>query len=429
MSISKGILIRDSAKIRAGAWPNILCTMALIAIGCTPYLGYNVSNAAKLVLFIFWVLSTLFLHPFTGKEKGIKIVICFTLYLTIQIIYSVLGISRELVYFLARCHIYVIPVAMVYIISYYNTKEIKLLWNYSMVLFGLNLIDNIRIGFTGGEFAFRVTEDTVNTNAGSTAFVVGCMLLIPVLWIVFRTCQGKKMKVLALLFLVACSYYILFLNTRATALIILLLVALGFLLVEFSKRKRLSRGKLILRMLLVGGVAILLIGPILRVLSDAFSENIRMMSRIEDLTFVADSGNTGDLEEGSLYTRSILWMASINTFVSSVPNFLFGVGESVFETDVLSLLAKGVGNHSEFFDMAARYGIIGIIIYFFIIKNSLSFFGTLTQDEKTRDFMFILFIGIMFFGFVNNLSKGVSTFIVIYLIFPLTIVLLNRKAI
>ena len=182
-------------------------------------------------------------------------------------------------------------------------------------------------------------------------------------------------------------------------------------------------------MLLMGVTALILIGPLLNLFADVFSENMRMMSRIEDLAFVADSGSTGDLDEGSLYTRSILWMASINTFVSSVQNFLFGVGESVYETDVYSLLAKGVGNHSEFFDMAARYGVIGIIIYYFIIKNSVRFFSLLTKDEKIKDYMFIIFIGIMLFGIVNNLSKGVTTFIMIYLIFPITIELLNKKAI
>ena len=426
--VSDSILTSGNKIIRTAALPNIVFTMALIAIGFTPYIGYNLSNEAKLVLFVLWALSTLLLHPFTGKECGFKIVVCFAIYLTLQIIYSVIGVSREIVYFLARCHIYVVPVALVYIISYYNTREIKLLWNFAITIFLFNLLDNIRIGLTGGTYAFRVTEDTVNTNAGGTAFVVGCMLLLPIFWIVYRKCHEKTLKVLSLLLIAACAYYVLFLNVRTIAFIVLIIIAIGYLMIELGKNKKLTRGKMLLRMGVVVVAVLLLIEPILNLLSVVFSDNIRMVSRIDDMAYVVASGSTESLEDGSLYTRSILWMASINTFVSSVPHFLFGVGESVVETDVFSLLAKGVGNHSEFFDMAARYGIIGIVIYFFIVKNSISFFSTLTKDEKTREYMFIIFLGIMFFGFVNNLSKNVTIFIVIYLVFPLTVVLLNRKA-
>ena len=192
------ITIKEGKRVRAMAWPNILCTMALITIGCTPYLGYNVSNLLKLIIAIFWLLSTFLLHPFTGKEKGFAIVIGFSVYLVLQLLYSLFGISREMAFFLARLHIYIIPMATVYMARYYNICEIKLLWLFFLLVFAVNLVSNIFIGLTQGENAFRVTDDTVNTNAGSTAFVVGCMLLIPALWIVLRSCKSKTLKVMLL---------------------------------------------------------------------------------------------------------------------------------------------------------------------------------------------------------------------------------------
>ena len=421
--------IIEGKRIRFGVWPNMICTMSLVAIGCTPYLGYNISNAFKLILFLMWCLSTMTLHPFTGKEKGFKIVIWILVFLSVQLLYSFVGISREVVYFLARCHVYVIPVALVYIVNYYNAKEIKLLWSFSLLLFFVNLISNIGIGLTQGEFAFRVTEDTVNTNAGSTAFVVECMLLIPTLWILVRKSQRKVIRLFSLIYIPALLYYILFLNTRATSLIILSLILLGFVLVEINKGKKLNNGRLFFGMILIVAAIMLLFNPIIELVSSFFGENMRMMSRIEDLSTVANQGDVGQLDEGSLYTRSILWGASINTFFSSVPHFLFGVGESVIETDFYSLLQKGVSNHSEFFDLAARYGMMGIIMYYFIIKYSYSFIIGLSGDENIRRFLFIIFMGVMLFGFVNNLSKGLNTFIVIYLITPLTILLINHNKI
>lgn len=423
------ITIKEGRRVRGAALPNILCMMALIAIGCTPYLGYNVSNAVKLVLAILWVLSTFVLHSFSSKERGFQIVVFFSVYLILQLLYSLIGVSRELPFFLARFHIYVIPMAMVYIASHYNIREIKLLWQFFLVVFGLNLADNIFIGLTQGEYAFRVTEDTVNTNAGSTAFVVGCMLLIPILWMVFRSCSGRIQKCLVLLFIAALAYYILFLNTRATALVILTVIILGFLLIELSKKKRLTKGKLVVRMLIVVGLAALMMGPIFSMLSDAFSENMRMMSRIEDLSFVMENGDANQLDEGSLATRIILWTASINTFFSSIPHFLFGVGESVIETDVFSLLAHGVGNHSEFFDLAARYGLLGIVIYYYIIKNTYNFMNGLSVDVRVKDYILSFLIGVMLFGFANNLSNNLTTMLLIYFMLPMTIILINNKAI
>jgi hypothetical protein len=360
---------------------------------------------------------------------GFKIIIWILVFFIVQLLYSIVGISRELVYFLARCHVYVIPVALVYIVNYYNSKEIKLLWSFSLLLLFVNLISNIEIGLTQGVFAFRVTEDTVNTNAGNTVFVVECMLLIPTLWILVSNNKRKAIRLFSLVFIPALFYYILFLNTRATSIIVLSLIIGGFVLVETDKNNKMKKGKLFFGMLLIVAVILILFNPIIELVSSFLGDNMRMMSRIEDLSTVVNQGDVGQLDEGSLYTRSMLWGASISTFFSSVPHFLFGVGESVIETDFYSLLQHGVSNHSEFFDLAARYGVMGIVMYYFIIKYSYSFINSLTVDEKIKKFLFIIFLGVMLFGFVNNLSKSLNIFIVIYLITPLTIVLINQNKI
>ena len=124
-----------------------------------------------------------------------------------------------------------------------------------------------------------------------------------------------------------------------------------------------------------------------------------------------------------------MWTASISTFLSSVPHFLFGVGESVIETDVWSLLAHGVGNHSEFFDLAARYGMIGIFTYYYIIKNTYRLMNTLSDNERIREYLFVLLLGVMLFGFANNLSNNLTTMVLIYFALPTTLILINRKAI
>ena len=426
---SEGTVKLSSSRVRTKAVPNIMCTMALIAIGCTPYLDYNVSNAVKLFLFILWLLSTAFIHVFTGREKGFNIVVGFSIFLALQLLYSIIGVSRELVFFLANCHIYVIPVSIVYIYHYYNPREIKFLWIFLVIIFGVNLLDNIWMGMTQGEMVFRNTEERLATNAGSTSFVVGSTLLIPILYIATRKSQKRKTKIYLSLYTIALLYYISFLNTRATSLIVFLFIVLGYFLIEISREKPLSRTHLLFRLILILICVLFFASSVLNFFLDVFSDNVRMLSRIEDLSYIMSEGDLSQLDEGSLYIRSILWMASINTFFGSFHNFLFGVGEVAMEMDVYSLLSHGVGNHSEFFDLAARYGIVGVLIFYYIIKNTWRFFVGLTKDEKMKNYLYVFLLGVLFMGFVNGLTKALTTMLIIYFMLALTVILIEKKEI
>ena len=80
---------------------------------------------------------------------------------------------------------------------------------------------------------------------------------------------------------------------------------------------------------------------------------------------------------------------------------------------------------SELFDLAARYGLLGIIIYYYIFKNTYQFMNTLTNDTRLSAFLFVLLIGVMLFGFANNLSNNLTTMLMIYFMLPITLVLIN----
>lgn len=417
-------------KVRLNALFNFFVTITLVAIGCTPYLINNVPNALVLVLFVLWVGSTYFLHSFIGNEKGFRIVRWIALLLGIKLIYCVVGISGNILAPLAGLYIWVIPVAMVYICNYYCLNEIKLLWLFFVVIFAVNLISNIQIGIIGGQFAFRKTEESMTTNAGGTPFVVGCMLLIPTMWMVFKCCKGKWIKRLAVFMMACAGYYIVFLNTRATALVILLFMLIGFVMIDTMKKKQPDPKQLLVRMLLLGVIMFSIALPLMQLLIDLFSQNSRMLARINDMSYVLEGGDVEELGEGSLFARSNLWMTSINTFLGSLSNFIFGIGENPVEgKDYYFLLRSGVGRHSEFFDLAARYGVIGIFIYYHILKYSYVFIISLFRDPVIKNYVTIILIGVLFYGFVNNLSDNLTTIIFVFILIPLTGILLNYKII
>jgi hypothetical protein len=425
----KNKAIKKGGRIRPAVWPNIMCTIGLVAIGCTPYLSKNASNELKLMLFVLWVGSTLLLHPFKGTEKGFRIAKWISLLVGLKLIYCLVGLSANILAPIAGLYIWVVPIAMVYICNYYNTNEIKLLWLSFLAIFAINLINNIQIGIIGGESAFRKTEENLTTNAGSTPFVVGCMLLIPTMWIVFRYGNVKWIKYLAIIFIAGAGYYIVFLNTRATAILILIFILIGFVMQVYGREKKLDLKLFFIRMLLLGIIIFCIMAPLINLLSEFFSQSHRMLTRLNDISYVLEGGNTNELGEGSLYARSMLWMTSINTFLGSLPNFLWGIGENLVESDFYSLLRQGVGGHSEFFDLAARYGVIGIFIYYHILKYSYIFIISLIGDSIIKNLFSFILVGILFMGFVNNISNNLTTILFVYLLVPLSGVLLNYKKI
>jgi len=423
MSLNSEILKKGN-RIRPASLPNISCTLGLVVIGYTPYLTKNVSNELKLMLFFLWIISTFFLHPFNGKENGFIVVRWVLLLIVVKLLYCTFGLSANILAPIAGLHIWVVPVAMVYIYNYYSVNEIKLLWLVIISIFFVNLISNIQIGISGGELAFR-RIDNEQTNAGSTAFVVGCMLLIPTMWIVFRFCYNRWIKILSFLMMASAGYYIIFLNTRATALLVLLFIVAGFIMQFYEEGKKLDITYFLIRMFLLGVVAFIIITPLINILSDFFSQNNRMLIRLNDMIYVCEGGNIEELGEGSLYARSMLWMTSINTFLDSLPNFLWGIGENLVERDFYSLLRQGVGAHSEFFDLAARYGLIGIYIYYHILKYSFVFIISLARDSAIKNYFAFILVGVMFMGFVNNITDTLTTVLSVFMLIPLSGIMLN----
>ena len=395
------------------------------------------SNAFFFIVFVLWVLSSFPLGHIRTNEKGFLVIKWWLIYFGLQFLYSIIGYSRELSFFMARCYIYVIPIMMVYIIRFYTLKEIKLIWLSIIVLYGISLISNIILGLGGGVDAFggndafsQETLETSSTNAGSTAFVVGGLFLMPLLFLVFKYGSHKFLRLSCLIIMILTGYYILFLNSRTTAVIFMILIFLGMILVGNSN-KIFSRGKkrkAIIYFCFFLITIFLFALPVLNTMSDYFSDFGRMSERLRDLTFVLEGGGVQEMEQGSLFYRISLWMTSIHTFFDNYWNFFVGIGENVHDTDFYYLLKSGVGGHSEFFDLAARYGIIGIFIMYKVWKYSFGFILNFA-DGNIKAQLYIIFANVFLYGFVNTLFNHLSMIMMILLFPVLTVQLLKNKII
>ena len=422
----EAINLYKGSKIRKGVYLNIIATTMLAVIGIVPLLDRDLDQAIRLGIFFFWIVTLPSVGSLRGNALGKKIIIGWLVFFLLQALYSLIGMSRELTYFLARLYIYALPVAMVYVTSFYNRKELNILWYSILFVFVFCLVQNFFIGSTGDDEIFEITSEVRGSNVGGTAFVTGCMFIIPSLWLVFKKGDKKLLRFISIGVIGGSVFYMLVLNSRTTLLVVFGVLVAGMIMADRSV-KRAATKRLVFRMVLLLIVMMVIAAPILTKLAGYYGDVLRMSDRLEDLAFAAGGGDINDLGRGSLYYRYLLWQASITTFFSSVPNFLFGVGEKEVVLDLYSHINSGVGGHSEIFDLAARYGIIGIMIYFYMISKTFRFLLRITKDMRIKNCMVVVLTCVVMYSFVNNTTTQACTMVMLYLFMPITLILLNNE--
>lgn len=422
---------RLSSGIRTSVAINLMAIIFLSAVSIVPILDRDTPQAIRFGLFLLWVVSSLSVARLDTGDRGFKLMQWWTIYLLLQLSYSVVGYSREPTFFLARCYLYVMPIVMVYITRFFSLKEIKILWLAFVAIFAASLIYNFMLPpMSEDEEAFYVTSADRGSNAGGTTFVVDNLFLIPIFWIVFKVGIKKFWRVFSLAAMGLCGVYMIFWNNRATALVILIIMAVYMIIVEsrnYTIRHRKTQS--IVTIVIVAVAGFFAFVPILNFLSEYFSEMSRLSERLQDLAYVMQNGGVGDLQGGSLFYRVLLWQTSIQTFFGGIVNFLFGIGErTTGSMDIFELVKTGVGCHSELFDLAARYGLLGILIFVQVMRATYSYLLNISDDEHTRDRVRVIISGIFIQMTVNNISPT-GTMSVIFIFLPATLMLLKYKKI
>lgn len=418
-------------RIRSFIVPNLFATILLVIICVVPLFDRDLPHVFKLGIFLLWSLTALSVGKIRKGQIGRGVLVGWFLYLALQLFYSIIGYSRELTFFLARCYIYVIPIAMVFVTRFYNVKELKVVWNSIIIVFAICLIDNFFLGYQGEE-TFDLTSETKGSNAGSTAFVSGCMFIIPALWMLIRKGRLLFRKIISGLLIIGCVVYMFFLNSRATVLVVFAIMILGLFIADRSERKYITPKKMIIWMVITLLASVIIAAPVLSKLAELFGDGdaARMSDRLEDLAYAASGGDIMDLGRGSLFYRVLLWQTSINTFLGDITHFFIGIGENKIKyADLQDLISSGVGNHSEFFDLAARYGLVGIIIYVNMIKKTFRYMIDLAPNEWSRNSMIALMTSMIIYSFFNVLTAQACSLVMLFLFLPITMQLYKYKKI
>ena len=315
--------------------------------------------------------APVWLLMFGSISKKKQLLLMFSLlFLLIVVFYKIMGISTcDNDAISTYINWTIVLVFAIYLPSFFFSKRettylIYLI--YSLII--VQLISAIVAGNSLVSAGDTDTESVRITEFGSMAmfFASGCLL-----WFFY---DNKLFHKLLSIIGIALSLYVIFaIQQRAINAIcsVIMLVAI-FLVNNKSKKKLLTFGFLFIVLLLI----LYLSGTYISIM-DFLIESIPSVRLSERIADVKDFLMTGDLFAHDRFSgRSDLLSVSISSWLKDPISFLFGVGDHRGNNTV-------IGNHSEFIDLLARYGLFGEILYvvttFLFVGFLLSFCRNYTR--------------------------------------------------
>lgn len=230
-------------------------------------------------------------------------------------------------------------------------------------------------------------------------------LIIPaVVELIKKTKYSPQRRYVTLLLLLSIIILFVFL-IRAQFTIAIIIVFLGVAYAFFYDRKH------VFRFVLVSGILVFLFISILPLIIDIMGqggEHQEIAKRFEEINYFTEGNrqNAGDIN-----SRQNLSFISIETFFKHP---VFGVNHKIDPN--IHVGQQGIGNHSEWFDSLARYGLFAFLLMYFL-------FDSLRRQRQETDSGLVMFLFIIL-GFLNPViyyPQMVTTFLYLPIMYQLFI--------
>lgn len=375
----------------------------------------GLSTEFCIVCFLVWLPTIISNFKFFSSCE--KSLVGFSFLFTLIIIsYRLIGLTgapfSALAAYPSWLLIMIVGVTASHIISY---EQMRIFFWFFIAFTFINMALFVR---TNLELSLMEYYDDI-AEAGRTMYGTSIMLVTSILFATFFKAEKLWQKFVFISFCVFSIFTITVVLQKATNVVLVL--SSMFLLYVFGRTN--NRKKTIAISILA--VILLLIIYYSGALFDALnwlSNNVegRMSSRIQSLAILLQTGNS--VEAGSsVAERSELMWRSWNTFID---HFFLGAGDHRGENSL-------IGNHSELIDNLARYGLIGAIILWGLLKNQFLFLKQDVSKYNNRQlFMQILIVyGLYIFRNFYGAAFSATISVVMFIFFPIAInyILDNNK--
>lgn len=398
-----------------------LLLLLYATIAFTPIIKNSLLLMILGVSFLPFVLS----HSVSINYRKHQLIVLYVLlYLIICLLYRITGVSSiplgQFVYHLSFFWLILVMLILPHILSHKQMKWV--FWSVVLVV-SLNILDNIRLCIAYPDLFFLVSRDKddlgMNLNIGGSKFYNAVFFFFTICFFGMLNCNDKKYKYALLCSVVLSLIFIFGFCLKAAVLIF---AGFSAFLLYFSKRAK-SPKRFILLLLLPSLSAFVIVSTfsdqIIELISNFFSSE-RLSQRLIAL-IASDESETSTLE-----VRENLWLMSVNTWLDNFSNFIFGIGDHRANWDAGQTAAQtGIGQHSDFLDSLARYGLIGLLllvsIFVYSFKYILSFF-----DNEYKLQLQVIFLLFVLFGFSKGVFQSDIGF-VLFVLLPLLGNIINKK--
>lgn len=392
--------------------------IAFFVIGCTPLLNNGYLYVALCILF----LPFFFANYHTETVRNRVLVLTLLLFIAQNVLYKVFGYSTAL---WGRYPGYLLSFAplllMLQIVHDISFKYKKRIFWIVVILMVVNILDSIRISILYPYLdvdSIRDYKDFVSTiNLGGSSFFTCSMFFSSVCYMIFLNTKQRFLRLSMLMCVLLTGFYLLFYASKASVVVYYFLSLILIAFAKFTKKR--------VYFFVILFISIFVIVPFIEVYQDliiryivSISPSARLSVRLVAL-IDADSIYAST---SSIDGREDFWMLSVRTWLSDVSNFLFGIGDH-YTSDNPEM--TGIGQHSDLLDSLARYGLIGLILIYYIYKSSIKYLSSLF-DKKVRLQVLTILLIYLLCGFTKKIFL-INIGCMVFLFLPLAQIYLNNN--
>lgn len=264
--------------------------------------------------------------------------------------------------------------------------------------FATNVLLYRRLGSYHYYLLHHISDSEELGNLANTQFSTAIVLMCGILLIAFINDRNTLRRLFWIGLFAVCTVFNFVIAQRMINII--LSIMLDTLIIVERKKNRAVVYLLVFFLMMIFAVLLFNHTQTISFLQD-LSSSSRLNSR---LTQIETLLSTQDISEagGSLSGRMNLIMVSIHSWFSSLRSFFFGVGAHLEDNSI-------IGNHSEFIDAFAKYGLIGGTAHLYALSKSIQILiEKLSLKKRTPLYNQTRLVLIIFFirGFIGGVSYG-----------------------
>ncbi len=393
---------------------NVICLIYLITWAFVPVFAYYTSGTIFRILYAAIVI----IWFFTGLEniikKNVYPVIGMFLFLFIMFIYYMIGYGDlSLLDFINYILLLSIGINSTLYINRLSFRTKKIVKRYILTCISVTVITTLGVLYTNPvavrlltstSTANQVITTLEKSNVGSFDFIYGLVIVLPVLTYVASQKKEKTKKIFYLV-LIMFSILCIFKSNFTTAYILLVIDILLYLFFKSDSIFGKITSVLLLIIFSIFGKDIL--GWYFNMLLE---NTTSIWSKTKLLNIINIINGNGTLSATT--DRVELILRDVYSFIDSPfigKGAFYSVGSSIY-----------IGQHSQFLDELARYGLLGVIPLSYFIYSCIRQILTSINDKLMRNKFLIATVVFLMLGFLNPIfNDGILFFY--FIVIPILI--------